>query len=765
MTIPEGMKTVLQSGVSGKYPLSYAETADGRLMMANGIDPVVIWDGLNPTAQPAGLHAPSTAMTLGGTVLGYITGDIVAFQRYVDARGNVSDLSPVSNLCSMGYDRLIEDVSYDGTTGIVMIYCPDHGLSSGESVIIDGALGITLINGTRTITKVDDDYFILQNLAITSGVYQGGAYFTLGIKNVVYGSVARPTDYTVVRRQILRNLSGNLDAVYVDIDTDDLVSSEFTSTTLDEDLASKEAVALTYGDDQPMPFANRHAPPPSHKAVLCSHKGRIFAAADSIYDEGHAVFEFGSLLVQGYATNWKASFAGRLIYPQGSTVSYAIVSVDEDTQQMVLHAPYQDDILPYQKYVIRPEPGERRLVYYSEPGLPDSWPPYNAIAMPEANDEIVSLCSMGQYLYVIERRRISRFTYDTDPATGMVFLVAQRGSISHRTWTIADGTMYMMDEIGIHRFDGEKSETISEPVQNVFQDDGWNDIEIDWTADRTYWHAAHDPRRDTIRWFITVIGRSTPDHALCYNYKSDRWWIEAYPNPITSSTVATVDARRSLCGTNARRVVVLGQGNYDGVKEEGQTLRGWVTSATNTTLSDADATYDSMEGVPVTITAGKGAGQTRIIASVPTTTRLEIVQPWDTIPDTTSRYQIGGIPWAWKSGWFNFIQGEEEMNRDITFIFKPVSIAGRMNVQLFFDHSLTPRVWQRSIDQDGVELTKGSANIVIDMDSTRGWARQRLTAHGSDQSYGDSLLAFQLGGVQGGESIRVSSVTINGVEE
>lgn len=760
--VGSGVQNVLRTGVSGDHPMSYAETPGGLLLLANGIDPMLRWDGLAGSADTAGVAAPLTACELGGVGLGRITGKLVAYQRFIDAEGNTSDLSPVSNLCDCGRDGLIDDINYSTTSGLVTITSFDHELITGDSVLISGVEGLGLVNGSFVVAVVDPNTFTLNHLSITGGIYTQGGTWTMGVANLAYGAVQVPIESKVVRRQILRNLSGNAEVFYVDLDTTDLLSTVFVSTATDDLLCAGEPVPLTYGDDE-LPFANRNGVPPSHKAVITSHKGRIFAAVDAAYSEGHAEARFNNVSVQGVGTQWRSNFAGRLIYLNGARSAYQIASVDEATQILTLAKPFKEAPKPFALYTILPEPGERRLVYYSEPGLPESWPAYNAIAVPEDNDEIVGLVTYGLYLYILERRHTYRVTFQNDPAQdGYIFLSAQRGSLNDRTYVYADSGLFALDEIGIHKFDGQDSEPISQPIQSVFQQDGTSDIQVDWSADQTLWHAAHDPVRDTIRWFVTMVGFDAPYHAIGYNYRSDRWWIEQYPTAMTASADATIGHRRSLAGTDARRVVCLNEGSYDGVSGVG-TLRGNPTSADSTTLTDTSAAFDASEGAPIHIIKGTGRDQERIIASN-TATSVTVVEPWGVIPDSTSVYQIGGIAWQWRSGWFRYSDNEEESVRDLEIIFKPLSVPSTLDMTVFYDHSITPRNWYRTIEQDGVELIDGTPQIVVNMAVPIGWARQRMTAHADKYGQTDTFVSVQLSGVQSGDTVRVSQLVIAGAE-
>lgn len=758
-----GVQSLLYSGYSPKFPATFAETPGGLLLMANGIDPILKWDGMRSTIVPAGVTPPKTALELGGTGAGKITGTLIAFQRFVDNLGNVSDLSPISNMVDMGRDGLIADVNYNSANGLVSVRSPGHGLRSSDALVIDGVEGLTLVNGKWYITVVDADTFTINGLVVTGGFYEGGGVWTLGIQTILYGAVEVPTGPTVVRRQILRNLAGSADVLYVDVDTTDLASTAFLSTTTDATLSGGTPVPLTWGDDD-LPFANRNGIPPSHKAVIVSHKGRIYAGVDVEYSDGHVAVTFGSKKISGVGTDWKRTFIGRVMYISGASTPYVVEDVDEGHQVITTTVPYGDPPRPYLNYTIRPDLGDRRLIYYSEAGLPEAWPAYNALAIPETNDTIVGMVSLGQYLYVVERVHTHRMTTQSDPADGFVFLACNRGALNQRMMVVTDNEIYMMDEIGVHRFDGQATEAISGQIQTMFQSDNVSPFRIDWTADQTLWHAAHDPLRETIRWFVQMVGYPGLLIPICYNYRADRWWLEQYPSPMSSSVCATFGARRCLCGTDARRIVCLSEGTYDGITGVG-TTRGAVMDAGPTHVTDLYANFASLEGSPISIVSGKGRDQTRIIAAVSNAgSTLEVVEPWDEEPDSTSIYQVGGVPWTWKSGLFRFLDLEEETARDVEVVFHPLSDESNMDIRLAFDGSSDHRVWSRTFEQDGVKTLAGSAYIEVDLRSGRGWARQRLASHAGYYAGGDRYVQVTLSGVQASEPVRISQVVITGVE-
>ena len=756
-----GLRTVLLPSISGEFPNSYAETPSGLILIANGIDPMQRWDGLTGLADTAGVIPSSRALELGGTGVGYITGQRAAYVRFLDEYGNVSSFSPVSNYVDFGTDGLIDRVGYNATTGVVTITATAHGRSTGDPIVIEGVQGIPLVNGQFTVNVIDVDTFTLTGVVVTGGTYTMGGRWIYGIASVVYGNVAVSTEPKVVRRQILRNLDGNSETFYVDIDTTDLTSTAFLSTSDDEALAQGASVPMSAFDETP--FANRFGLPPSHKAIVVPHLGRIFAAGEVSYTKGNAQPVFGYPTINGVGTEWRASMVGRMIYLVGAKSAYEIAAVNEATQVITTVVVVTDATGPFTSYAIRPAPAERRFIYFSEPALPEAWPAWNAVSLSEDSDDVTGLMVKSSFLYILEQRHIYKLTFESTPSDARVWLTTRRGCINNRCHVQVEDTAYMLDEVGLHKFDGQTSEPISDPIQNIFQQMGDGDYQVNWNADRRYWHAAHDPVRDTIRWFIAMTGSLYPRHAICYDYRRDRFWIEEYPFAMTSSTVGTIGYRRSIAGSDARRILCLGEGSLDAI-DAGNALRGNVTSAGPLSISDSSASFPlGLAGAPVSIASGKGVGQQRRI-SANTSDTLSVDRPWIIRPDVTSVYQIGGINWKWQSGWFEYVDDESDNNRDVEVVFQPNKTDSSTNIRLYFDHDTVPRNWTRTIDQDGVSYLEGQPEVTIDMTYRQGFGAHRYTGHKDAMAQGDTYVSVELSGVQASEIHRIYQINVNGAK-
>jgi hypothetical protein len=761
-----GPRALLWDGVSSEFPLHFAESPDGTVLMANGVGPMIAWDGLSSSAWPAGLAAPASPVVMTTEAYGQmslcsgppIVGRYAAFQRFLDDRGNPSNLSPPGTLIVAGRDGWIARAE-SSASGLVTIHAPQHGLSSGDHVYLSGVSGLP-IDGCRTVGTATEGTFTLADTVATSGVHLGGGTWSTGASKLVYRAAA-PTDPKVVRRQILRNLDGDFHAFWVDVDTTDLTSETFESSLTDFEISFAEPVPLS--DDRGFPHASRHAVPPSHKLALCAHQGRIFAAGEVAVTSGHAEVSLWSPVVRGVGTSWTPSLAGRMFCHVAAGQQFEIASVESPTQ-LTLNRPYDGPSSVFALYSIQPPASERRLVYYSEPNRPESWPTWNAFAVPETNDEIVGLVAIRSSLFIVEKRTTHRLTFKDDPARdGMVFPRSGRGCVNHRCIVIADGMAYMLDESGVHAFDGEESSHLSDPVQSMFQSDPSSELRIDWSADRSLWHAVLDQTRGIIRWFVSLSGRTGLADAICFSYRANRWWVESYAEPITSSCAGTVGYRRALAGTTSRRVVVLGEGTLDAVPDGAGVTSGVVlaqSDGTHIELSGGGLPVD-LSGVPVCVVSGRASGQTSVICDS-TDSTFDVVTPFDPPPETGDEIQVGGIPFQWRSGWFRYAPDESENPRDVELVFQPTDTPQSIETMIYIDHSTIPVPWGLSRYDTDTAVVGDTPKLIARMDSKRGHITHRITGHSDPYASGDRYVSVELAGVQGVSPVRVFQITLSG---
>lgn len=677
------MTATLRSGHSNEYPLDITPAGQNLLLMANGLDSMLRWNGLGSLADTAGVIAPTTAITFpNNQPPGLITATqgLTALVRFVDTEGNFSDPSPAS------------------------------------------------------------------------------ALVTLTDQKMVYENVEVPTESKVEKRQIFRTLDGAAAVAFLDIETTDLTSTRFESDKTDDVLSSGIQLVLVdaVGDTPAFKFGV----PPNHKAVVVSHRGRMFLAVEREYDRGSVVVTNGSTSVRGIGTSWTSAMKGREIYVVGAPRSYLIDQMDVSSQTIVLNETYGGVSDSFASYTVRSTGSERRTIYWSEPGLPESWPAENAFTVQETGDEITGAFSRGNFLYIVERNFIHRLTFNFSPADGEIFLVAYRGCINNRCTILgADEKIYMLDEQGVHAYDGGRTTApISQQIQDLFRPE--SETRINWEASR-WFHGIHYPAEETIRWFVALSGGRFPRHALCYQYRIQRWWIEEYPRTMASSTTGRIGLPRNFVGTSNGEIVAISVGTLDGAGPVG-TIRGEVSAATIFSVSDTLAAFDSsVVGAMVSIVKGLGKGQEREIISISGTT-LNLAYPWDILPDTTSVYQIGSPHWKYRTGWFQWLVEERQNPRSITTLWEPIETDGIFNIKIFTDRSKVADKMGLTDSIDGISTVEGDTDIEIDMTKNIGYTRQELGSSRERNTDGDRFVSFGLEGFAPKAKVRIHQLEVDG---
>lgn len=673
-------------------PDSHAQTGDGLLLIFNGIDAPLVWDGLGEV-QPAGLQPPSAPLIFGGAGpgTGGAVGTYYAYYRYLDARGNVSNLSPLAGPVTL----------------------------AGEQVL--------------------------------------------------YANVApplNPPQEKVVRKQILRNTSGQTNVFYVDVDTTNLTQTSFTSTLTDTQLSGQPFQAIL--DDKFNLLANANTPPPDYKSVVAHHLDRMFAACEVEYSQGSVGVTQGSTQVSGVGTEWPQNFAGRFLYVDGATQSYQIGSVNPVLQTVTLLSGYSGASNPYATYTIRPAPAQRRTIYYSLAGRPEAWPVTQALSLQEDGDELTGLMVFRSFIYFVERRHIYRFTFQDDPATdGFIFQSAGRGCVNNRSWVVVDQRAYLLDEAGIYSFQGGADvQPLSMAIQDLFEPEGQDSqYKINWSA-RSNFHASYHPGQNVVRWFVSLSGSDFPRHALCLELSQTRWWIEEYPVPIGASCLGRfLGEPRVFLGGPSGQVYLFGEGTLDRARPTSDSLRGSVSSAGPITLTDVTASFTGdLVGTPLVLVSGRGAGQRRIVGNVAGGT-LTLNQPWLILPDTTSTYQLGGIQWRWKSKIWRWHDSEQEIARRLELLYEPCLTPAQVEARLFFDRSSQPVVFANTVagkDYGGFDSQAGDPALRGDLTRPIGYAQRRLDGFRELYADGPRFVEMQLSGVTNQDQVRIYQMGLDG---
>jgi hypothetical protein len=746
-------------------PECFTQTPDGLLFISNGIDPVLRWDGLTSFMEEAGVRPPTGTPSLTGSGVGSIVGDYYAYLRYVDRLGNVSNLSPISAVyAASGSTGSVSGAT--NATPIVITTSAAHGLINGATVKIEGVGGNTSANNTWTITVLSSTTFSLDDSSGTAS-YTGGGTWTSGVGTITYSSLQAPSDPKITRRQVLRNTDGQTDTFYVDLDTEDLSSSSLSSTKDDSTLSAQTAVPLLDSDGNTL--ANRYGLPPNDKSVMTYFSGRMWAAVEREYKTGNVQVTNGSPTVYGIGTRWVSELEGRFFWVKGAGEYYEIDAVDEAAHTLTLTESFTGDTDLFAIYSIRPAYANRRLIPYSEAGLPEAWLATNSIEVPEDGDTLTGLMPKGPRLYVLEEKNTWAITLGDDFRTdGGIFHAYDRGCVNNNCWLLVDSSAFMLDEEGIHRFGGDEGiAPVSDEIADLFATTtGRSGHRINWEA-REQFHACHFLPEATMRWFVCLDGHWIPHHAICYQYRDRRWWIESFRVPIGASAIGNLRRNypQQFLGTIGD-ILAYGRGNLDGPGADQGTVRGTVTGSGIDSITDSGATFAStgIVGNPVSIVYGTGKGQTRNVSAVSGTT-VKVNFPWLIRPDTTSVYQLGAVEWRWQSGWFRLYPSEKNTVRRIECVFQPLGNDATFDIRIYTDFSEAAYNWgvqKSSDDGGGIESNENDPDLVCDFTKYNGLVQARMD--GSKDLFMDGKRFFQIGlfGFTNDEQQSIYEVSIDG---
>ena len=757
---------------------SFAESSDGNVFFARGDQNLKRWDGLLEDYVDAGVPSPTEAMTLSSVAgTANLAGTYFGYVRWLDSRGLVSNVSPLAGplVLTGPQSGVIEDIFFNDRSVPLRILSYSHGLTTGDKIRVSG---VNRFNGEYRIEVYDlDNFYLYYRLkpydSTTQWVvrfygYYGGATWTKIGNGIKYTNVEVPTDSRVVKRQILRNKDGNVNTFYIDIEDTDLTETEFTSDKPDASLGEEVPLRATDGTDLNV---SRHNEPPDFKRVIIHHFSRLFAGVNLVYRTGSASVTKDSADVTGNATCWTNAMVGRQFFAVDSTSqeSYTISSVDVTNQSMVLATNYGGDTNTTVKYAISPSDAEKITIHFSEPALPESWDRDKVVSLTDdpLSGDMTGLLPLGPRLHILFEHRIFSLNYTSDPSVdGRVSFTSARGCVNQRCW-IRDGSIaYMMDQRGVVAFNGSEAGDISAPIQSIFS--GEADLSIDWSVQEKF-HASHDPLENTARWFVS-LGGNTVRHALAFNYLTQRWWIEEYPEPMSASAIGDLNHRLTpiWCGSSAR-VFAPSTAPLDGMANSQAGLRGSVSFATAVMLTDSSQLFSNGSiGAPIHIAEGKGAGQTRMIVAVYGNT-VELDRSFSILPDATSVYQVGGFRWKYNTPMLTLKSPPgSKAHRSVETRFSPTKAQSTLTVRKHSDFSEIPdnMEYTRTFEEGaGASTTESSPDIQIDMTHQTGSVQQAFDGTAVPRYVGSRAIRIRLEGVPNGEIQKIYSINIEGVSE
>lgn len=531
---------------------------------------------------------------------------------------------------------------------------------------INGAPGVGVITGRYQafVRYVDKDgYFSDPSNISADAVLTAEPY-------VQYANLPVPSDPRVVLRQIWRNDNGQSDTFWLDIETDDLTSSELRSYHTDAQL--RLSLPMPLFDSDGFSLAYLYGEPAYDKPYLAEYVSRIWAVGTIVYSTGNATVTNGSATVTGVGTAWTEFLAGRKFVAGGK--EYLVLACDEDAQTLTIDPPYLGSSDVFADYTLRSYDGETNEIYFSGAGQPESFPADNRLSLPQDGDEVTGALTFNEALYVLKTRHLYRITAGADPKRDAdLKLAAMRGCVSYRCAVPVGGMVFMLDRQGIHAFSGGASpEQVSTPVADLFRAEGtWR--RLNWNSDTCLWHGTHMEEQGFVRFYVAMGSDAQPHNAICIDYRRGRLWVEDYPTAITSSTLTNEPSLqgRPLLGAADGTLLTCDLGPLDFLAAPADS-RLAVTSAGPMSVTTTTAPPADSEGYPLAIVEGPGRGQLRTIASI-VGLEIQVDLPWNEQPTSESVVQVGAINYSAISKEHTLTKTEGSVTQAIKFGFKPVA--------------------------------------------------------------------------------------------
>lgn len=494
------------------------------------------------------------------------------------------------------------------------------------------------------------------------------------------------------------------------------VNGTFSMTLSDTDLLEQASKTI--------PFDPSRAPMPlfRHAAV---HRNRLWVASGRTYRMGEVTVTQSDEAISG--TEQVAGFAnGSTNWNRGVEWGTALVTGDTETYTVERYA-YPGDsgttTLPERLYLTRTYDGSsggnktisirpvRGRVWFSEEGRPyhTTWQSFFFLDGDDGED-ITGLVSAQSALLAFTRKSTFVYNYNQTPAESQYAYPISRdlGCIAPESAVEIRGIAYWLSAEGVCRSDGTRVEVMSNDLQDMFTDPDDPDyiVRQSWSQMATACKGAHyAPGQQYLLAVRTKNAKQGCDVVLVYNYFFECWdifrlttglmrWAEVVDRD-GNTVLGFVDDFGQFCRWDVGHVDGAGEVNNHGA------LTGTTSASTNLSLtpgytanlysSSLSNNFSSatlgLEGAWLKIVAGKGQGQIRRVERV-LNGAFVLNEDWETLPNTTSVWELGGIDFTWNFKRTNLgLPGRPKTVRFLNVDQKAQGLASEAEVRYFADSS------------------------------------------------------------------------------
>ena len=599
-----------------------------------------------------------------------------------------------------------------------------------------------------------------------------------------WDTIPASTDARVTHKDLLRTVANDTgdDAVEYIITTITNATTSFTTDTAsDATISATTAYPIQNADGYTL--LNRFTPPLASKSVAVMFYDRMWYLVEVPYFQGHCEVTNASAAITGRGTAWTTPMVNRKIYFPGDTSEYNVDARGSATA-ITLGANFGGTTSIFQPYCIRSARDERRKVYYSRAVEAESVPSTNNLYIQEQqnpSDEITGAMPLRNFLFVLSEYHIHRITMSNqgDCVCAVAQFVASRGAINHRCWAAVEGTGYLLDGLGLHRFsEAEGDKHISTPYQDL-----WNttyrtpgSFKLNFASSK-WWFASVDYTRELVRFHVSLGNWYLPQHAICLAYRTGATWVEDFPWGMGGFAMVNMNgAMRPVFGGEYGGFRV-----QDGLKDgpSVRSVRGTATAGTMYTLtdtsSDAEIPSANVVNCNVAIVEGTGKGQERraVISASGTVTLKNkfLIQP-----DTTSVYQIGGASYRVMLPRMEWMESDGNYERQVSILANPTTNDATINLRRFTDQQEVAEGYKQA-GSIGDGWTTSGTDLAPDPDQSAtlkrtqtqgkcsGFRAMRFDGRLSNRAAQERFVQLELRGVQGDDPIILREIRVSGVVE
>lgn len=326
--------------------------------------------------------------------------------------------------------------------------------------------------------------------------------------------------------------------------------------------------------------------------------------------------------------------------------------------------------------------------------------------------DLVFIFGQRGNIYILTGTSEENFTLSQMVVDQRVTAVADRCTLVQDNWC------YFLNTDGYYRTNGQIIQKMSMPLDAYFDPENSQGSEYNVYGFSTGFNQTtpvaiyYKPYNQILLW-ITGAGQNDYVNNICFVCHLDDISVEGsaiFPN----FSVYTGFATRCTCQyltDNVYKYVLTSQedgflfeaekGRYDGAA-----VNSTVTSSTNTTASDSTASWttNAFIGMWISIRTGTGKGQFRFITAN-TSTQITVDHAWDTNPDSSSEFSVGGIWFQYTHSYNSY--GTDNQSKRLVYIRPRFTSEGDATVLVSFGYDFSDTE-NNDLDEKTVEVAGSS---------------------------------------------------------